>query len=82
MKAIVTVFKSELNEREYVKGQLNHLCKQIIDTDEAVIFCPVEGKLVEFLSVMRFHKVAYGTHFETTDTIQHARPAPVKFSTR
>jgi hypothetical protein len=78
MKAIVTVFRSELIQRDFVRGQLLHLSKQIIEAEEAVIFCPIEGKLVEFLSVLRFHKVAYGTHFETREPVQQGRPVPAK----
>ena len=70
MRAIVTVFKSELNQREFVRTQLQDLCKQVIEADDAVIFCPREVKIVEFLSVLRFHKVAYGTHFDTAGSVQ------------
>jgi hypothetical protein len=71
MKAIVTVFKSELKNRDFVVTQLKTLCKEVSTAEEALMFTPKDGKLVEFLSVMKFHKVAYGTHFDTR------QPAPV-----
>lgn len=67
MRAIVTVFKSELRQREFVKGQLQGLCKEIQETDDATILTPKEGNLLEFLNVLRFHKIAYGTHFDNKE---------------
>lgn len=67
MRAIVTVFKSELSKKEHVKLQVKALCKEIKEVDDATIFSPAAGKLVEFLSVLKFHKIAYGTHFDTKD---------------
>jgi hypothetical protein len=69
MRAIVTVFKSELSQRDFVRSQLQPLCKQVIEADDAIIFCPRDVKIVEFLSVLRFHKVAYGTHFDTAGAL-------------
>jgi hypothetical protein len=65
MRAIVTVFKSELKNRDFVKNQVEALCNEIRVVDDATIFSPKEGKLVEFLNVLKFYKVAYGTHFDT-----------------
>lgn len=67
MKAIVTVFKTELKQREFAEIQLHSLCKEVKEVGQAVIFSPLDGKLVELLSVLRFHKIAYGTHFDTRD---------------
>lgn len=65
MKAIVTVFKSELKNREFVMRELMPLIKEKNEVDNALSLCPKDGKLVEFLSILRFHKIAYGTHFDT-----------------
>jgi hypothetical protein len=70
MKAIVTVFKRELEEREYVKVQLDVLCSDVKEVGQAIIYSPAGGKLVEFLSVLRFHKIAYGTHFDSKEEMQ------------
>lgn len=67
MKAIVTVFKTELKQREFAEIHIHSLCKEVKEVDQAVIFSPLEGKLVELLSVLRFHKIAYGTHFDTKE---------------
>jgi hypothetical protein len=67
MKAIVTVFKSELKTKPYVIGQIKTLCKQLQEIDEAFMFSPKDGKLVEFLTVLKFHKISYATHFDTKD---------------
>ena len=65
MKAIVTVFKSELKNREFVMRELAPLTKEKHELDNALSLSPKDGKLVEFLSILRFHKIAYGTHFDT-----------------
>ena len=40
---------------------------------DALVFSPKSGKLVEFLSVLKFHKISYGTHFDTKDHEQLVR---------
>ena len=65
MKAIVTIFKSELKNRSFVITQLESLCKDRSEFEDAYNFSPKDGKLVEFLTILRFHKIAYGTHFDT-----------------
>jgi hypothetical protein len=67
MNAIVTIFGSELNNKEYVTVQLEKLSVDSRKVGNALIFSPQPGKLFEFLSVLRFHKVAYGTHFDTKE---------------
>jgi hypothetical protein len=67
MKAIVTVFKSEFHEREFVTRELLAKCQEVREVGDAVIFSPKPGALVEFLSILRFNKIAYGTHFDTRE---------------
>jgi hypothetical protein len=67
MNAIVTIFTSELKEKQYITPQLEKLCTEARKVGNACIFSPAPGKLFEFLSVLKFHKVAYGTHFDTKD---------------
>lgn len=67
MRTVVTVFKNDLSQRELVKSQVKSLCKEIKELENATVFCPKDGKLVEFLGVLRFHKITYGTHFDTKD---------------
>lgn len=67
MKAIVTVFKSELKDREFVTNQLLANCQEVREVGDAIIFSPKSGSLVEFLSILRFNKIAYGTHFDTKE---------------
>lgn len=67
MTGIITVFKNEFRNRDFVRAQIEPLCRQVQEVDNAVVFSPKDGKLFEFLTVLRFHKVAYGTHFDTND---------------
>lgn len=67
MNAIVTIFNSELSNKQYIVPQLEKLCSESRKVGNAYIFSPAAGKLFEFLSVLKFNKVAYGTHFDTKD---------------
>ena len=67
MNAIVTIFCSELNEKVNITNQLEKLSTDTRKVGNAYIFNPKPGKLFEFLSVLKFHKVAYGTHFDTKE---------------
>jgi hypothetical protein len=73
MRSIVTVFKTEFSNREFVKEKLTTLTKDTREFDDALVFSPKSGKLVEFLSVLKFYKIAYGTHFDTRDHEQLIR---------
>ena len=70
MRAIVTVFKSELEERDFVTAGIKSLCRQVLECEDAIVFCPIDSKIVELLSILRFHKIAYGTHFDTAQRIE------------
>jgi hypothetical protein len=67
MNAIVTIFAIELNDKQYLVPQLEKLCSESRKVGSAYIFSPMPGKLFEFLSVLKFNKVAYGTHFDTKE---------------
>jgi hypothetical protein len=75
MNAIVTIFNSELKEKKYITIQLESLCTEVKKVGNAWIFSPNPGKLFEFLSVLKFHKVAYGTHFDTKEVISTTEKA-------
>lgn len=73
MNAIVTIFSSELTDKQYLRSQLEQLCHDSQKVGNAFIFSPSTGKLLEFLSILKFNKVAYGTHFDTKAVIMEAK---------
>jgi hypothetical protein len=65
MQAIVTVFKSELKDKEELTLRLGTLTKDVQDVGDAFIYRPHAGGLISFLTVLYENGVAYGTHFNT-----------------
>lgn len=69
MNAIVTIFESELTDRAFLLTKLESLCSDVKQVGNAYVYSPSPGKLFEFLSVLKFHKVSYGTHFHTNTPV-------------
>jgi hypothetical protein len=66
MNAIITVFKSESGARGLHRG-LSKISKEVMELSDAFIYNPEPGRLLEFLSLLKENKIAYGTHFDTMD---------------
>ena len=65
MNAVVVIFKSELAEKNHIVPELEKLCKEVRELASAFVYSPYSGKLFEFLSILKSHKITYGTHFDT-----------------
>jgi hypothetical protein len=65
MNAIVTVFKSELSEKLQVVPVLIKLSKEVKELDDAFIYRPRSGSLMQFLSYLKEKNISYGTHFDS-----------------
>lgn len=66
MQAVITIFSSELEGKDY-KTLLSDQYDSVTEFEGALIFKPKGGKLFEFLNVLREHKIAYGTHFNSSE---------------
>lgn len=66
MKALITIFKTELAGKN-VDELLHGLYDDVTDIGDALIYRPSSGKLFQFLNVLRVEKIAYGTHFDTSN---------------
>jgi hypothetical protein len=66
MQTVITVFINEFEGKDY-KMLLNDLYDSVTEFEGALIFKPKSGKLFQFLSVLREHKIQYGTHFNSSE---------------
>ena len=66
-RTTLTVAKSELRNREFIITQLKTLCAEIHTGGDPLLLTPKEGKLIEFLQVLKFHKLNYGVHPWSTE---------------
>ena len=67
MTAIITIFEIEFAGKEEVSRKVEQLSSDVKKIEGAYIYSPKSGKLMEFLSVLRENKIAYGTHFNTLE---------------
>lgn len=72
MKAIVTVFRRELEDKEHLQDRLKNMSVEVKEVGEAFIFSPRAGVLMEFLLILKTNKVSYGTHFDTFTNLSEA----------
>ncbi len=63
MRAIITVFKNELDKEEKLLSMLTSLTLDMQQVTDAYVFAPKPGKLFELLNMLREHGISYGTHF-------------------
>jgi hypothetical protein len=67
MRAIISVFKGEFEGKAQAKDAIAQLTDELNIVADAYIFSAKPGKLFEILSILRDHKITYGTHFDTSD---------------
>jgi hypothetical protein len=67
MHAIITIFQAEFANKENIRRIINDLSVDVQEIQGASIYSPKSGKLMEFLTILRENKIAYGTHFNTLD---------------
>jgi hypothetical protein len=65
MNVIIVVFKSELSDNHSIIPELEKRSKEFTQVTSARIYSPYSGKLFECLSLLKEHKIPYGTHFDT-----------------
>jgi|SRR5690606_20487584 len=63
MQAIITIFESELLEKDRVVEQLMLLCEDVKQVTNALVFAPIPGKLFELLTILRDNRIEYRAHF-------------------
>jgi hypothetical protein len=64
MRTLITIGKDEWDKKLFVKAQLNFLCNDIRESEQEVTLFPVDGKLMELVKVLSFHKINYTTRVE------------------
>ena len=69
MKAIVTVFKRELEGKDQLQERLLRLILETQEVGDAFIYRPKSGSLMEFLLLLKANKISYGTHFDTLEDL-------------
>ena len=67
MKAIVTVFLEEFEGKSDAFSQLSEMSSEARQVGNAQIFFPIQGRLFEFLTVLKSQRIAYGTHFASKE---------------
>jgi hypothetical protein len=65
MSAIVTVFKSELEEKTHLVPVLIKLSKEVKELNDAYVYRPRTGSLMQFLTLLNEKDISYGTHFNS-----------------
>jgi hypothetical protein len=65
MQAIITVFKTEFEGKEYIASRLKDMVEEVKLMSGAYIFSPSPGRLFELLDVLKENKINYGTHFDS-----------------
>ena len=69
MKAIVTIFKGELEGKTQLQERLTRMAVEIQEVNDAYIYIPKAGSLMEFLMILKANKISYGTHFDTLEDL-------------
>ncbi|HEY0742567.1 MAG TPA: hypothetical protein VGD40_13925 [Chryseosolibacter sp.] len=69
MKAIVTIFKGELEGKTELRDRLRRMAGETQEVSEAYIYRPKSGSLMEFLLILKANRIAYGTHFDTLEDL-------------
>lgn len=69
MKAIVTIFKGELEGKTELQERLARMAVEMQEVGEAYVYRPKSGSLMEFLLILKANKIAYGTHFDTLEEL-------------
>lgn len=67
MRAVITVFKTELINKPAVLNSIQQLSSHLSEVGEAYSFSPKPGRLYELLNFLKDHDINYGTHFNVTD---------------
>lgn len=67
MSAIITVFKSEFNNKPQVHIELVKLCDDIKEIGDAHVYAIRSGRLFAFLAILQDNRIVYRTHFDTLD---------------
>jgi hypothetical protein len=67
MRAIITVFEDEFKGKESVFKNIQRMSIEVNFVTHAYIIIPKRGELFNVLNVLKNEKVAYGTHFDTSD---------------
>lgn len=67
MRAIVTVFKVELSNRESLLDSIRDMSTEIGEVAGAYTISPKPGKLFELLNLLKMSNISYGTHFNVSD---------------
>lgn len=67
MRAIVTVFKAELENKEDIRHRLENFSEDVNQVGNAYVFVPRSGVLIQFLNVLADNKIIYGTHFNSIE---------------
>jgi hypothetical protein len=65
MQAVVTIFKSELKDKEHLVESIMSFVDDIKDLDDVLVYRPPAGKLITFLTFLNKNQINYGTHFNT-----------------
>jgi hypothetical protein len=67
MKANVTVLKSEFVGKEAVNARLSGLSFSVNELANSIKYTTLEGSLIDFLSVLKEHRISYHNHFDMAD---------------
>lgn len=59
---IVTIFKSELEKYPELSPTLQKISKEVNSMEEACIYAPQPGYVVEFINLLQRYQVGYGLH--------------------
>jgi hypothetical protein len=66
MNAIITVFKSEFDEKSHVLAVLHSMAKEVKEIDQAYAIIPQSGSLMHLLTFLKEKNIVYGTHFNSS----------------
>ena len=65
MAVQITVFKSLLEDKKDLSHQLTQLSQQVQETDNACIYAPLPGRLMNIISLLDSHRVPFGIHSDS-----------------
>ena len=70
MSVIVSVYKRDLENHKDLSHQLTGLSTQINELEEACVYLPAPGKLMEFIRLLDAYRVTYGIHSDTEPSFE------------
>ncbi len=70
MSVNVSVDKKDLETHKDLSHQLTGLSMQIKELEEACIYLPAPGKLMEFIRLLDKYRVTYGIHSDTEPSFE------------